>query len=428
MILKLRKIGSIILLSTVSVCASFIDIYAPAGEAKSCSTYIPSILKQAYIHYPSITASQKLVLSAKAQIEAAKWNYFPTPSIDFSQGTAGRRGETYRIDQPLWTGGKIDALNDMAYARGDEATYTLGESAYDLSQKVLNVLSSYIQADGEIKAFQKGKEDLETLAKMLNRRVGAGVSSESDEELIRSRIFQIEGDLLTAKRRYEMAKSQLELLTGKKMRCGVVFKKDVVLKHKMRYEQLEKQMLVTHPTLKKKRSQVEIAKAEKKNADAQIMPNISLRGEYQHGSLYTNDPVNNEAIAYVAVSFNPGAGLSSLSNMESAQYKVLQAQDDLRTSEQQLKDKLVQDYADYASAQSRLESVQHMIVSSQKVLESYKRLFLAGKRQWLDLVNASREVTMNHVTLASLRASLIVSAYRIALEAGKLHIDPKGRW
>jgi len=426
--LKLRNIGSIVLLSTVSVCAAFIDIYTPTGEAKTCSTHIGSILKQAYVHYPSITASQKLVLSAQAQIEAARWNYFPTPSIDFSQGSAGRSGETYRIDQPLWTGGKIDAMNEIAYARGDEAKYTLGESAYELSEKVLSVLQAYVEADGEIKAFQKGKKDLEALAGMLTRRVGAGVSSESDEALVKARIFQIEGDLMTARRRYDMAKSQLALLTGTEMKCGIAFKNDLILKEKMRYEQLEKQLVVTHPTLQKKRAQIEIAKAEKKSADAQIMPNVSLRGEYQHGSLYTNDPVNNEAIAYVAVSFNPGAGLSSFSNMESAQYKVMQARDELRTSEQQLKDKLLQNYADYAAAQSRLESVKQMIASSEKVLASYKRLFLAGKRQWLDLVNASREVTMNHITLASLRATLVVSAYRVALEAGKVHIDPKGKW
>jgi len=407
--------------------ADFIDIYKPVGEQKSCKTQISSILKQAYAHYPSITASERLILSAEAQIEAAKWNYFPTPSIDVSQGRSGRRGETYRLDQPLWTGGKLDALSDLAYARGDEAKYTLGESAYDLSQKVLDVLQSFIQADGELKAFQKGKQDLESLAKMLERRVEAGVSSESDEALIQSRIYQIEGDLVTAKRRYEMARSQLELLTGRKIRCAIGFRKDTILKSRMEYEGIERKMLQTHPTLKKKRAQIEIAKAEKKSADAEVMPTVSLRAEHQRGSLYTNDPVNNESIAYLAVSFNPGAGLSAMSNIESAKYKILQAQDDLRTSEQELKDMLVRDYSDYVSAQSRLESVQYMIESSQTVLESYKRLFLAGKRQWLDLVNASREVTMNHVTLASLRASLIVSSYRLALEAGKLRFDAKGR-
>jgi adhesin transport system outer membrane protein len=157
------------------------------------------------------------------------------------------------------------------------------------------------------------------------------------------------------------------------------------------------------------------------------MPNISLRAEHQRGSLYTNDPVNNETIAYVAVSFNPGAGLSAMSDMESAKYKMMQALDEQRTREQELKDILVRDYADYSAALQRVESVQHMIISSEKVLESYKRLFLAGKRQWLDLVNSSREVTMNYVTLASLRATLIISAYKLSLEAGELHFENKGR-
>jgi len=424
---KKNSVCLLLLIMSSYIQAAFIDIYKPVGNDKQCKKSIVTILDRAYHHYPSITASQRLLLSAKAQIESAKWNYFPTPSIDFSQGSAGRRGETYRIDQPLWTGGKLDALSELAYARGDEAKYTLGESSYDLASKVLSVLEAFIQADGEVKAFEKGREDLENLSDMLERRVEAGVSSESDKELIRSRMYQIEGDLLTAKRHYDMAKSQLELLTGQEFRCGVSFKNDPHLKKKPSFERIQTKMLRTHPTLKKAAAQVAMAKAEKKNADAVIMPNISLRAEHQRGSLYTNDPVNNETIAYVAVSFNPGAGLSAMSDIESAKYKVMQALDEQRTREQELKDTLVRDYADYMAALQRLESVQHTIESSQKVLESYKRLFLAGKRQWLDLVNSSREVTMNYVTLASLRAALIVSAYRLSLQAGELHFEKKGR-
>lgn len=425
--MKLYRIGSIILLGVFSAYASVIDIFTPVGENHTCNTQISMILKQSYQHYPSITASQKLILSTQAQIEAAKWNYFPTPSVDFSQGNSGRRGETYRIDQPVWTGGRLDAMSELAYARGDEAKYTLGESAYDLSQRVLNVLEVFIQADGEVKAFEQGKKDLESLSKMLSRRVEAGVSSESDEALIESRMYQIESDLITAKRRYDMAKSQLELLIGKKMRCRINFKRDTLLHKAFTFREAEKEMLRTHPTLKKKRAQIAIAQAEKKSADAVVMPNVSLRAEHQRGSLYTNDPVNNETVAYVAISFNPGAGFSAMSNIESAKYKVLQARDDLRTSEQVLKDGLLRDFSDYRSARSRLESVQHMITSSKAVLESYKRLFLAGKKQWLDLVNASREVTMNYVTLATLRASIIISAYRLSLDTGKLQFDIKGK-
>ena len=40
-----------------------------------------------------------------------------------------------------------------------------------------------------------------------------------------------------------------------------------------------------------------------------------------------------------------------------------------------------------------------------------KRLFITGKRQWLDLVNASREVTQSQISLATLRAVFVTSAY-----------------
>jgi adhesin transport system outer membrane protein len=186
-------------------------------------------------------------------------------------------------------------------------------------------------------------------------------------------------------------------------------------------------MLQSHPTLKKKQAQIDIAGAEKHSADAAVMPNVSLRAEHLRGSLYENDPVNNDTLVYVAVSFNPGAGLSSLSNIESAKYKVLQAQDELLVAEQELRNGLVADYTDYLSASMRIESMQRTIASSRKVLESYKRLFLAGKRQWLDLVNASREVTLNLVQMAALRAQLITASYRLALQAGELKFLNKGR-
>ena len=424
----MKKIGLWFLMlgTSVYVQAAAIDIYKPAGENKSCNRQISTILNDAYRHYPSITASEKMVLGAKAQIESAKWNYFPTPSVDFSQRSGGR-GETYRIDQPLWTGGKLDALSDLAYARGDEAKHTLGESSYALAQKVLSVLQYFIQADGEIKAFTKGKEDLESLAKMLGRRVEAGVSSESDQALISARIFQIEGDLMMAVQKYEMTKSQLELLTGKKMKCGLAFKKDRLLKKKISLGQTEQAMLRTHPTLKKMTAQISIANAEKSSADAAVMPNVSLRAEHTRGSLYEDNPNENDTLVYVAVSFNPGAGLSAFSNKESAKYKVMQAQDERRTQEQELKNGLVMDYTDYISANNRLESMLSTIESSEKVLDSYKRLFIAGKRQWLDLVNASREVTMNYISLAALRATLISSSYRLALHAGKLQFGNRGR-
>jgi hypothetical protein len=79
-----RQVWFYILASSVLLTAAPVDIYTHAGEKGRCKTKIATILKEAYSHYPSIKASEKLILSARSQIESAKWNYFPTPSIDFS--------------------------------------------------------------------------------------------------------------------------------------------------------------------------------------------------------------------------------------------------------------------------------------------------------------------------------------------------------
>jgi len=401
------------------------DIYAKAGESSTCTKEVGQLLSAAYKHYPSIRASEQLLLGAKAEVESAKWNYFPTPSVDFSRGSQGRTGGNFRLDQPLWTGGKLDALNEAAHSKERQAHAMLDESAYGVANTLLNVVEQFVQADGEIKSFTKGKEQLQSLLEMLGRRVEAGVSSESDRELLLSRLSQIDADIITAQSRYQMAKSQLEVLTGEPLECSIGFKQDALLKHSLSFGKLKDEMLSTHPTLKTYEAQIAIAQAEKKGTDAVIMPNVSLRAEHQRGTVFV-DGIENDTLVYAAVTYSPGAGLSALSNMESAKYKVLQAQNELQTKEAELVDGLISDYADYQSALGRKGSIEETIKSSQKVLDSYTRLFIAGKRQWLDLVNTSREVTQNYLSLATLRAALIASSYRLSLQAGRIDFEHKG--
>jgi adhesin transport system outer membrane protein len=402
------------------------DITIPIGTGKHCTVSIYSLLESSYKHYPSISASKKMILGAEAQKESAKWNYFPTPSIDISQ-RGGRRGTTFRIDQPLWTGGKLDAISDRAAAYEDEAKYTLGETSYALSQKVLSVLQSLIQADGEIKGFREGKSQLEEMAAMLDKRVSAGVSAKSDRALLNSRISQINADLMMAQSKYDMASAQMEFLIGKKMECTITLKNDRMLQHHKPFKQMQEEMIQTHPTLKKMDAQIAMAKAEKKSATAAVMPDISFRAEHQKGSIYEDTSTDDESYAYVAVSFSTGAGLSALSNIESAKYKMMQAMDEKRVQEQELKEALVADYVDYTALDGQIENMQKTIDSSKQVLESYKRLFIAGKRQWLDLVNASRDLTQSQISLAMLRARWIGSAYRLSLQTGKIDFEAKVR-
>jgi adhesin transport system outer membrane protein len=362
-----------------------------------------------------------MIQGADAQVDGAKWSYFPTLSVDVSQAS-GRRSTTFRLDQPLWTGGKLDASFDIAQSRKNESEFALDETAYTLIENLLRVLQNYVQADGSIYALEDGKQQLEVFDQMLSRRIEAGVSSVADSELIKSRLSQINADLVVAKSKQKTAQAQLELLIGSRLECGIEFENEKVLYQDTPIDQMMKQMIASHPSLKKLSAQIKTAEAEKEKAKAIVWPNVSLRAEHLRGSIYSDQSVTDNVV-YVTVSMSPGAGLSALSGIQSAESKILQVQSDKLTKEMELSDALMRDYEDYHASIDRIDGIDKTIIASQNVLDSYTRLFIAGKRQWLDLVNSSRELTQNKLTLADLKATLVVSAYRLSLKNGNIKLE-----
>lgn len=294
------------------------------GNSGTCVSSVETLMNASFKTYPSIQASRYIIQGADAQVEGAKWNYFPTPSVDVSQGS-GRTGTTMRLDQPLWTGGKLDATVDIAQSRKNESLYALDESAYVLMENLLRVLQNYVQADGSIYALEDGKQQLEVFDQMLSRRIEAGVSSLADSELIKSRLSQISADLTVARSKRNTARSQLELLIGGKLECDIEFGNNKIIRQTTPIEQMMDQMIQTHPSLKKLTEQIKTAEAEKERAKAVIWPNVSLRAEHLRGSMYSDQSVTDNLV-YVAVSMSPGAGLSALSSIQSAESKILQVQ------------------------------------------------------------------------------------------------------
>jgi adhesin transport system outer membrane protein len=403
-----------------TLCAND-DLHVGADHKSACVYSVETLINASFKSYPSIQASRQSIQGANAQVEGAKWNYFPTPSIDLSQ-SSGRTGTTIRLDQPIWTGGKIDAAYDIALSQKNESEAALDESGYALIDNLLRVLQNYIQADESIYALEDGKKQLELFEEMLSRRIEAGVSSLADRELIKSRLAQINADLTVALSKRKTSLSQMELLTGNHLECAIGFKNQKVLNQSMPIDQMVEKMNATHPSLKRLSEQIKTAEAQKAKAKAAIWPNVSLRAEHQSGSVYYDQASSNNLV-YVAVQASPGAGLSAISNIESAESKVLQVQFDKLTKEHELSDALMQDFDNYHAAMDRIDGMHKTIDASQNVLESYTRLFVAGKRQWLDLVNSSREVTQNKMALADLKATLVASAYRLALKSGEIKPD-----
>ena len=371
--------------------------------------------------HPNIKMQEQIIRGANAQLQGAMWSYFPTPAISFNQGTDKNKlwGATATIEQPLWTGGKLGAAYDMALANKHNSEYGLEDSGYILVEALLNAVKTYLKAQGDLEALSEGQMQLGILEGMVSRRIVAGVSSRSDMELLKARIYQMETDINYAKTRRATSLSQIELLTNQKF-DGDLQIDDAVPFSFDSVENIIKAMINSHPSLKKLDAQLEYAEAEKSKAKSAFWPNLSLKAQRDMGSssLNLNDPIN-DTIVYLSVQASPGAGLSAFSGVESAEAKIMQIRAEKLSKQQDLVNKVMFAYNDYTSSTNRVEYQSGSIGSSQKVFASYTRLFLAGKRQWLDLVNASRELTQNEMAFADTKSTLLVSAYQLALLEGK---------
>ena len=77
------------------------------------------LLNMAFEGNPLLQSQTRLIAAAQADVKGAQWQFYPTPSVSVEQVDAGsgdpnyskREGRvlTLRLQQPLWTAGRLTA-------------------------------------------------------------------------------------------------------------------------------------------------------------------------------------------------------------------------------------------------------------------------------------------------------------------------------
>src|SRR5690606_13338835 len=155
------------------------------------------------------------------------------------------------------------------------------------------------------------------------------------------------------------------------------------------------------------------ADAQLKQARTQMMPSFFASYEYQHGQVDGAREPGSRVFFGVEQSF--GAGLSSLSGVRSAVAGREAANEAYQAARRDIAAQAAADAQGYIAALRRSEEGALNLAGVERVSESYKRMFLAGKRSWLDLLNMVRERTDVARTLVVARTNTTFYDFRIKL-------------
>ena len=350
------------------------------------------------------TASHPLVeqkrrnLDASAQdMKSAQWKWFPTLTLETSQTMGGQpqilgNSDPYagniKVEQPLWTGGRITSEVDMAQARKQITQLQLHETQQDLMLRVLQAFFDYQKLTTRLTIAQDNIHEHQRLFELISRRQKQQVTSEADVALAFARLQQVMAERNSMRAQHQASRLSLEQLTGR------------ALKENMSLPEAAERTLVwqdagsaqqaaqaASPILRRLRAETQLSEADVNLLKAQVLPQVNLRHERFMGATISV-PFDRTMLV---LQYQPGSGVSAWPSMDAAAKRIEASQSAYESGVREVTEKVSSQWVEVKSFKEMLDVTNQYVAASQEVMASYLRQYTAGRKTWLEVLNAQRE-------------------------------------
>ncbi len=385
---------------------------------------LEQLIAEAISTHPRVQSSLAQTRAAQAGINSARWQFFPTPytnvqGVSASSNDPSFQGDdfvaTVGISQPLWSGGRLSAGLSKARSGFSASVAALAESQQEIALQVIQVYGEWLAAFLKRKAWENSLQTHLRLHNQVSRRVEEGISAKSDLALAQGRLESTRAELSTVIAQEAVALSRLTQLVGRKLQPNILARKRSEPRlSQQSINELKNQALLLSPAVKRALAQVLTAEADIAERKADYWPEVQLRAEHQRGS-FINQNADSENRIFLELNSRFGAGLSSASNVKEARMRLDAALAAVDQQRRAVREQVIADYALRTSFKIRVAALQSALTTAHDVSDSYSRQFLAGRKTWLDVMNAARDQVGTEVRLADAQASQQTVIWRLVI-------------
>lgn len=391
----------------------------PAGpvlpsDAPAPPAAIPAALDEAAVlaalEHPLVGAAKAEARALGAELDGARWLRFPSLTVE---GLAATQGSSIAdanglaanavIEQPVWSGGRIGAEISRARAASAAGIDRVGEAQQSIVLEVTQAYYDFVLAAERVNVLSDSLAQHRQLIAAISRRVDQEVSPRADLVLGQSRTAQVELDLASAGELRDSAMLRLEQLTG-----GAVNKPTLPpaeMAAMLPPEQVALgEALACSPMLGALTDQVAAAEAQRAGARAALFPQVLLQ-------LSQNEITGTRAA--VVLRAQTGNGLSVFSAIDSSDARIQRALAEFGEQERRLRENLRREYVQLRASQARISAGVLASDAAAQIIESYQRQFIAGRRSWLDVMNAVREAADARLSESDARVGVAAGAARV---------------
>ncbi len=385
---------------------------------------VDSLITQAIQTHPLVGSARANQQATTEGINAAKLNLLPTPSVSSGYDRDNDFISQVSIRQPLWTGGKLTADVNQAIFDDKAATEYIYEQQNLVAKTTIDAWQSYIQAIAKQNVHSEALKELSEFEAMMQRRVGQGVSARIELDLVTNRILQEQTAYQAAGEQQRIAAARLEQIIGQPLSqisaMNLPDIKVLVNQAKQQSANFEKMAFEKasfyNPVIVKEHFQIESAKQGVESQQAARYPTVYA--QYEHA--YYHDDNKNDGKFSLGLSYAPGAGFSNLALARASQAQVNSLVQTQEASRRQVIENIQVQYQQFVSAKDRENSLIAAVAGAQIVVNSYRRQFIAGRKSWLEVLNAVREHNDYKVQLVQTRADILGAFHRLQVDFGTM--------
>lgn len=400
--------------------AGLLLLLLPGAGAQAQTLDLRDIIPITVASHPSTAAQRALQEGARVDVDTARQQFYPTPSVAIENarsgtGSADGTVQTYRLQQPLWTAGRLTAGMDKAQANLRTAAHDLDETAQQLALRAAQAWGEWYAASLKQDALRSSLETHQRLYEQLQRRVDSGASAPADLVLTEGRVAQTRSQYLSVQAQQRAARTRISQLMGQMVPEDVLPTQSLVMPLQS-LASIEDAALSRSPGLQRQASVLEARRAELKEREAELRPEVYLRAERLNGSYSglaaTTGTVNRLTFGLTS---RFGAGLSSLTAVEALRKRMEAAEAETEALRRTLREQVQSDWELWRSLQERLPALERNLQASRVTAEAWDRQFLAGRKSWMEVMNTARELAQAELELADARTANAVTAWRLTI-------------
>ncbi|MFC0821175.1 TolC family protein [Moraxella marmotae] len=389
----------------------------PVAHADVNPLQVNQLISLAVQTHPLVGAAVADRQAAAEGVTAAKLGYLPTPSLSSQYNDNDGNVTRFAINQPLWTGGKLTADVNRAINDDKAANAKIMERQNEVAKNTIDVWQSYIYALSLQELYANNLQQLAEFEAMMKRRVAQGVSAKIELDLITNRILQDQNSLQGAIEQQRIAEARLQQMIGVPVgmpsNVNIAEMAKQVKAQSQNYGELAfSEVSENHPSIIRQRFEIEAARYEVKSQRASQMPTVYV--QYQNDYNHRNHRFEDNFT--VGVSYNPGAGFSNIALARASESRVQSLIQSQEASRRSVMENIQTQYQQFVSARDQELSLTAAVAGAQIVLNSYRRQFIAGRKSWLEVLNAVREQSQYEQQLRQVQAQMVANFYKLQVD------------